>query len=152
VLGVLLLVSSGIRRRADPARRSSQQRAGVWQWSFLGDWLAQWGKRAEEAAGAAGALLARPAALGRPRSVRELYLDVQRQAKRLGYDRRPEQTALEHCALLAQRLPAVAAALHRVAVGYGDERYGAVPPATALPPLLPDWQAIVAACKEDGNR
>lgn len=146
VLGVLLLVSGGIRRRADPARRGSEQRASVWQWRLLGDWLAQRGRRA---AAATTVLLAHPTALGQPRSVREIYLDVQRRAGRLGYGRRPEQTALEHCAVLAQRLPDVAPSLQRVAVGYGDERYGGAPPATALPRLLPDWQAIVAACRED---
>jgi hypothetical protein len=146
VLAVLLLVSGGIRRRADPMRRSSELRASVWQWNLLADWLAQWGRRA---GAAAAVLLTQPTSLGQPRSVRDIYLDVQRRAGKLGCGRRPEQTALEHCALLAQRLPAVAPALQRVAVGYGDERYGGVPPATALPQLLPDWQAIVAACRED---
>lgn len=146
VLAVLLLVSGGIRRRADPSRRNSEQRASIWQWRLLSDWLAQWGRRA---AAVTATLLTHPTSLGKPRSVRELYLDVQRRAGTLGYGRRPEQTALEHCDLLAQRLPAVAISLHRVAVGYGDERYGGVLPATALPQLLPDWQAIVAACRED---
>lgn len=145
VLAVLLLVSGGIRRRADPARRGSEQRTNVWQWRLLGDWLAQRGRRAA----ATAVLLAHPTARGQPRSVREIYRDVQRRAGRLGCGRRPEQTALEHCAVLAQRLPAVAPALQRVAGGYGDERYGGVPPATTLPRLLPDWQAIVAACRED---
>ena len=151
LLAVLLLVSGGIRRRSDPSRRNGEQRASVWRWSLLGDWLGQWGQRGGAAAAAVSALLTRPIAFGQPRTVREIYQDVQRHALRLGYGRRPEQTALEHCTLLAERLPSVAPALQRLAVGYGGERYGGVPPADALSTLLPDWRQIVEACKVDGR-
>jgi hypothetical protein len=147
VLAVLLLVSSGIRRRVDPSRRRSDQRTSVWRWNLLADWLAQLGKRAGGAAAAAGALLPRPNAGGGPRSVREMYVELQRMTARLGYGRRPEQTALEHCALVAERLPDIAPALRRLAVGYGDERYGGVPATETLPMLLPDWQQIIDACR-----
>lgn len=151
VLAVLVLVSGGIRRHLDPVRRRSEQRSSVWRWSLLADWLAQWRARAGAVAIAAGTFLTRPGAAGQPHSVREAYLDVQRHASRLGYGRRPDQTALEHCGVLAERLPTVALALHRLAVGYGDEHYGGVAPAEALPPLLPDWRRIVDACIGDGQ-
>lgn len=144
VVAVLLFVSGGIRRRLDPERTNSDRRRSVWRWSLLGDWLA---RKKQQATGTAASLLPQPRRTGPPRSVRDLYVDVQRQVSRLGYGRRPEQTALEHCALLAEQLPAVAPALRRLAVGYGDERYGGVPPTETLPTLLPDWQRIVAECR-----
>lgn len=48
---------------------------------------------------------------------------------------------------LAQRLPAAAPSLQRLAVGYGEERYGGSDPALRLPALLPDWRRIIEECR-----
>ncbi|GEM_PF-4465528 len=146
-LAVLLLVSGAVRRRAETSQRASDQRESVWRWSYLGDWLAQLLRRRST-----GQTLSLPGRSGKrnanatPRSAREMYVSLQVRAARLGSGRLPRQTALEHCGDLAGRLPGVAPALRRLAVGYGDERYGAVAPAVVVPTLLDDWRQIVEAC------
>jgi hypothetical protein len=142
-LFVLLLVSSGIRRRLDPSRRGSDLRESVWSWGLAGKWLAGLFRRTPSGP--------RPPAFrrrrGEPRSAREMYVELQRRAAVLGYARPPEQTAQEHCARLARRLPDVAAPLQRLAAGYGAERYGGMSPDATLPVLLLEWRQIVAACE-----
>lgn len=146
-LALLLTVGVGIRRRADPARRSRDQRRSVWRWSLFGDWLAGLLRQAAQAAPGLAGLRLPGRVAGPPRSARELYVDVQRRAAALGWARPPQQTALEHCALLARHLPTAATALETLAAGYGAERYGGTPPAQTLPALLPAWRQIVETCE-----
>jgi hypothetical protein len=146
-LFVLLLVSSGIRRRLDPTRRSSDLRESVWSWDVAGDWLAGLLRRAQPDLATSSLRRWR----GEPRSAREMYVELQRRAATLGCARPPEQTAQEHCALLARRLPDVAKLLERLAAGYGAERYGGISAEATLPALLPEWRQIVAACELAGH-
>jgi hypothetical protein len=138
-VGVALLVGRGVRRWHEQAQRMKlEEREDLGVWSRL----------AQQFGGLIGGILARfrrgvaaeavvgeddlSALVGRPEwkgslSVRQIYVQLQSVAGKVGYPRAPQVTPVEYLSVLSRAMPELRSDLECITRAYLDARYSPVP-------------------------